>query len=95
MISIFGCVLLHELGHALAAQQFGIGTRDITLLPIGGVVKTQHRKSEPTRNVVARLPGDVLNKSAMQVVWIILRVREIPNSAEPESKHSTPSNSIA
>ncbi|HTF43200.1 MAG TPA: site-2 protease family protein, partial [Terriglobales bacterium] len=34
---IFGCVVLHELGHALAGRQAGIPIKAVVLLPIGGI----------------------------------------------------------
>ncbi|HET7440626.1 MAG TPA: site-2 protease family protein [Terriglobales bacterium] len=44
---IFGCVILHELGHAIIAAPSGLAAKSLILLPIGGITfQDQSKASE-------------------------------------------------
>jgi Zn-dependent protease len=75
-IALFGSVLIHELGHALAARRYGIQTQQIMLLPIGGVAILDSAPSEPIHELWIALAGPATSFLLAGVTWLAFFVTD-------------------
>lgn len=72
LFSVFGCVLLHEFGHAMAAKFFGVKTLDIILTPIGGLARLVSMPKRPMHEFAITLAGPLVNLVISGVLAIYL-----------------------
>jgi len=93
ILAVFVCVVLHELGHALTARRFGVGTRSITLYPIGGLARLQRIPSEPMKEFWIAIGGPAVNLAIAVVLGATLLA--LDGSFNPAVLRSPGSHTLA
>jgi Zn-dependent protease len=78
VLCLFACVVLHELGHGLVAQRFGVAVREIVLLPIGGVARLLSEPKKPLHELLIALAGPFVNVVIAGGLFLALRSGGIP-----------------
>ena len=59
--ALFVSVIFHEYGHALTAKYFGVKTKDIILLPIGGLARLENLPKKPLHEFFVAAAGPAIN----------------------------------
>jgi stage IV sporulation protein FB len=76
---VFSFVMLHELGHVLMAQSFGLRVQEVELLPFGGVARIDGLlEADPFVEILVALAGPVTSLLLAGLAYYLLLIDALP-----------------
>ncbi|HEX7122586.1 MAG TPA: site-2 protease family protein [Gemmatimonadaceae bacterium] len=78
ILAVFASVIAHEYGHALTARRYGVRTRNILILPIGGVASLERIPSDPRQELAIAVAGPMVTLGLVALFYLILRAIGAP-----------------
>ena len=76
VLAVMICVLLHEMGHLLAARKFGIKTTKMVLLPVGGISSVDKTTESPKKELLITLAGPLVNIIIAGILFFAIPVSD-------------------
>jgi len=82
LLILFSSVLFHEVGHALMGRRFQIETKEITLLPIGGMASMHEIPEEPKKEGLISIAGPFVSLLLAVIAYgLTIMVKAAPFNA--------------
>ncbi len=76
LLLIFGCIIVHELGHALTALSLNTPVKRVVLLPIGGVTQIESSPDRPLDELLISIAGPLANLGLAILFGLIVFVAD-------------------
>jgi Zn-dependent protease len=70
-LAFFGCILLHELGHAVVARSRGMAISGITLFLFGGVSELGEEPGSAATEFLMAIAGPLVSAVLAAIFWIL------------------------
>jgi Zn-dependent protease/CBS domain-containing protein len=70
-LAFFGCILLHELGHAIVARARGMRIQGITLFLFGGVAEITDEPPSPLTEFLMAIAGPAVSIVLAVLFWLL------------------------
>lgn len=83
IVLFFVCVVLHELGHSLTAQRYGVRVPRILLLPIGGMAEFDRIPRKPSQELWITMAGPAVNFAIAGLLTPVMWTSIVSGRADP------------